>query len=258
MRKFLWCVIILYGLGFLTQNSTIVIPPGYAACLETLGSVSKKSYKSGFYGKIPIIQEFHLFNIRQQTDSISVQCRLGRENTKQIVTINGAVNYNVVADSVPLLYTVVGEDYKKVVIDPIIDGTINRVIGKHSADFIIGEQDMVVDAMMYIIRDRFKKLSVIHLVDLQLYNPGFAPEYEKAIVDLAKAKIETEEADEKAKQMIKIAEARGIAIKLESDALQNPLIVQYKIADAMGNWKGDVPSMLMVGQDALPIISGKK
>ena len=120
--------------------------------------------------------------------------------------------------------------------------------------------------MLKYIDELKEKYNMFWFVTITPYGKDLEPNvppFEKVIEDKAiakqvaeKAKIETLRVEEEAKQMLLKAEAEGKALKLKSDALKNPLIVQYEVAKALGSWKGNLPSTLVIGQGALPILTG--
>jgi regulator of protease activity HflC (stomatin/prohibitin superfamily) len=261
MRKvkfLLVAVIAIYAAAFLTVNIVKVVRPGEAAAIEFMGSVNQRSYSNGpvfVYPGSKVVK----FNVREQKYAYKMNMKLA---SMQDVTISGALNFSLSADNVHRLYQEVGEDYKPVIITPLLEGAFNETIGKQSPEFIVSSPEMIREAVLYILKDQLEPTELLEISDLRLFKPTFDKKFEEAIKDKAvamqvaeKAKIETRRVEEEAAQMKKKMEAEAYGLNLKSKALSNPLIVRYEFAKAMGKWEGKLPNTLVVGQNgAMPVL----
>lgn len=251
-------VIAAYVVIFLVINVVKVVRPGEAAAVEFMGAVDQRSYSNGpvfVYPGSKVVR----FNVREQKHAYKMNLKLA---SMQDVTISGALNYNLVADNVYRLYENVGEDYKPVIVTPLLEGAFNETIGKQSPEFVVSSPEMIREAVLYILKDQLEPTGLLQISDLRLFKPQFDKKFEEAIKDKAvaqqvaeKAKFETQKVEEEAAQMRKKLEAEAYGINLKSKSLNNPLIVKYEYAKAMGKWQGKLPNTLVVGQNGtMPVL----
>ena len=256
-RIFLIIALAVYVASFVAINYFHIVPPGFRAVVDSYGYVHQESYKNGIIRTIPGSKVI-LYDIHNQKHGFTMNVKT---SSMQNVKISGALNYNLVPDNVYRLYENVGIDYKPVIITPLLEGAVNEVIGKQSAEFLVNSQELVREAIVYIVKDQLDQTQLVNVNDFRMFRPVFDPAFEKAISDKAvaqqiaeKAKIETLRIEEEALQMKKKLEAEAYGINLTSKALNNPLIVKYEYAKAMGKWSGTLPSTLMVGQGSVPVL----
>lgn len=249
---------VIYCAAFVLQNSLSVFQPGYKGVEVILGKVTPKSFDSPVW-HLPFIAEITPINIRQQVYNYQLDMK---SFDQQYIGISGAINYSLVEDQVHRLYAKIGEDYEPVLLYPLLESALTQTIGKRSLEFVVRSQEMIQQAVLYIMNDQLDKVNLLTIQDLRLFSPTFNDEFQQAIEDkfiaeqiAKKAAFETRRVEEEALQMKKKLEAEAYGLKLRSEALKNPLIVQYEYAKAMGNWKGNLPNTLMVGEKAmLPIV----
>jgi regulator of protease activity HflC (stomatin/prohibitin superfamily) len=258
-RIFLVVVLAVYVISFFVANTVKIVRPGNRAAVEVMGEVQQKSYKNGPVIVYPFISKVVVFNVREQKYEYKMNVKT---SSMQDVTISGALNYNLNGDEVYRLYEAVGEDYRPVIITPLLEGAVNEVIGKQSAEFLVNSQELVREAVVYIIKDQLDQTNLVKVNDFRMFRPQFDKKFEEAIKDKAvaqqvfeKAKIETMRVEEEAIQMKKRLEAEAYGLNLKSKAMSNPLIVRYEFAKAMGKWEGKLPQTLVVGQNgSIPVL----
>lgn len=251
-------VVAVYAISFVVVNFVRIVRPGYAGALEFCGYVYPSSYKNGLHTVWPGSQ-MHVFNIMQQKHEYTMKLKT---SSMQDVTVKGAIIYNLNADNVHRLYQNVGEQYQPVIITPLLEGALNETIGKQTPEFIVNSQEMIREAVLYIVKDQLEQTELVSVNDLRLFRPQFDEKFEEAIKDKVvaqqiaeKAKFETKRVEEEAAQMRKKMEAEAYGLNLKSKALNNPLIVRYEYAKAMGKWEGKLPNTLVVGQNGtMPVL----
>jgi regulator of protease activity HflC (stomatin/prohibitin superfamily) len=262
MKKFqisLIIVVVLYIVSFVTSDTVKNVRAGNRAVVETMGAVEQKSYENGPVVVFPFISKVVVFNVREQKFEYKMTMKTA---SMQDVTISGALNYNLNGDQVYRLYEAVGEDYRPVIITPLLEGAMNEVIGKQSAEFLVNSQELVREAIVYIVKDQLDQTQLVNVNDFRMFRPQFDKKFEEAIKDkvvsqqmVEKAKFETQKVEEEAIQMRKKLEAEAYGINLKSKAMNNPLIVKYEFAKAMGKWEGKLPQTLVVGQNgSVPVL----
>ncbi|MBR6409664.1 MAG: prohibitin family protein [Alphaproteobacteria bacterium] len=254
-------VAIWFG-AMLVANIVKIVEPGHAGVVVTLGKVQEKSRESGPIAVWPFISDVVQFNVREQVYAFEIAMKA---ETVQDVTVTGALNYNLNGDQVYRLYKAVGEEYQPIVLYPLLEGALNQVVGKRSVEFIVSSSEMIREAVLYIMQDQINRTGLVNVNDLQMFKPHFDANFEKAVSDKVvamqvaeKAKIETERVKAEALQMRERLAAEAYGLELNSKALQNPLIVEYEFAKAMGKWEGKLPSTLVVGDKAsVPVLLNK-
>jgi len=253
IKFLLWTVVILFIVSFAVVNVLKIIRPGEVAAIEEYGHVRNQSYQNGIVTIVPGGKVVRFPRWEQKYD-FSWQLKTGNVQT---VTIKGALNYSLNPQQVHVLYQAVGENYKPVLVEPLLQGTLNQMIGKQEPAYIVNNPEVIGEAALYIVKDQLKQTNLVFVRDLQLFAPTFDKDLEQAYKDVAVAQLATKRVEEETKQLLMKAEAEGKALKLKSEALRNPLIVQYEVAKALGAWKGNLPNTLVLGQGALPVLTGK-
>ncbi|MEE6206524.1 MAG: SPFH domain-containing protein [Alphaproteobacteria bacterium] len=261
MKKFKFiaiAIIAVYGFAFLVVNVLHSVRPGYEAAVEWMGYVFEESHENGPLVTYPGSKVI-LFNIQQQKHEYEM---VMKTSSMQDVTVSGALNFNMCKGVAPRMYKEVGVDYKAVLITPILEGALNETVGKQSPEFIVSQPEMIREAVLYILKDQIEPTGLLHINDLRLFKPKFDEKFEEAIKDKVvaqqvaeKARFETERVKQEAQQMREKMEAEAYGLKLKSKALNNPLIVRYEYAKAMGKWEGKLPQTLVVGQNGtMPVL----
>lgn len=247
-------IMVFYVVGLCLVNSCSIVQPRYAGIKITLGSIEPKSYSNGIVWHYPFISTVDTLKVSQLVHKYELNVK---DVDGQRVIINGAVNYSANKDSAHVLYVNIGKDYLPVVLQPLLESTVNQVLGSKKALFIMQEQAMIQEAIFYIMNDQLEATNLVKVVDLRLFAPTFEESFQKALDEkftaqqlALKAAEETKRVREEAEQMyLKLkAEARGMEDR--SNALKNPLIIEYEYAKAFNKWDGGVPGNLVLGGDA--------
>ena len=118
------------------------------------------------------------------------------------------------------------------------------------------------EATKYILADLLSADGYIIIKDVLFCRPKFSPQFEKAVEDKMAAgqlleitRLQTLKVEEEAKQLLAMGAAEMELLKQKNQLMTNPLIIKYEAAKVLQNWKGDMPSTLVVsGNGALPII----
>ena len=251
LRIFCVIVLVMWGVAFVINNSLHVIKPGYRAAVETLGAVADRSYENGPVWVFPFVTEVIPYDVKEQKYDFAYKLKTAN---MQNVLVSGAINYNLNGDRVHILHQYVGKDYQKVMIEPLLEGVLTQTVGKNDPAFLVNNMEMVTEAVSYIIKDELAQVDLLNTRDIKLFKPEFSEELEAAYRDAEVAKVATQRVEQEAQQMLLKAQSEGKALELKSNALKNPLIVQYEVAKALGSWSGNLPSTLVLGDNALPML----
>lgn len=272
LKFFLVVVIALWAISFVVVNSFTIVDgsKGMRGILVTMGKVADTTYPGGLVKRLPFVSEVKMMYGRQQRYNFP-----GTEmKTKDLqkVDFSAVVVYQPNDAVMHKLYADVGEEYQDIILTPLVEGAVNSIIANYEIEYLASSRVVMREAAQYIISDQLAKENLLFVNDFQFtklhFPAAFEEELEKTLVEGQKVKTSqkiTERVKEEALQkyeMLKAsAEAAGLELKLKSEALKNPIIVNYEVAKALQKWDGKLklPSTLMnAGSNAnstfLPII----
>ncbi len=254
---------IIAGLAaiIVAANSFTIVPAGNTGVVLTLGEVSKNSYDSGFHFKIPFIQQVEIMSNKIQvyeTPASAVSKDL------QTVSSNIAVNYRLISADSANMYEDVGNDYKTVLIAPVVQECMKSATAKYTAEELITERQSVGDEVKAALDVKLNDYG-IYIEKFNIVNFDFSDEFNNAIEAKQVAeqnllKTETEQkqvriiaqtdADKKviaaeadAKAILAQAQAQADANKLLNDSLTDKVIAYEQLQ----RWNGVMPKV--VGSD---------
>lgn len=269
-KKSFWWKLVFYMLiafiafyigFFIFRNSYMIAYPGTTAAKVTFGSVDQKAYQ-GFFWKIPFCSYGVLVNTKQQESRY--ECRNIKTQDLQTVGLKCSVIYQVNADKVPeIVRNVEPEKIDSVILFPRIANALQETIGKNDVYLLVTQQEMVREATKYILADQLSDEGYLNIKEILFYEPQFSSQFEKMIEQkmteqqlLEIAKIQTLKVEEEAKQLLTKASVDIDVLQQKNKLLTNPLIIKYEATKMLQNWKGDIPSTLVLsGSDAaLPIL----
>lgn len=270
LKIFLLSIIAIYLIAWCINNAYTIVDggKGEAGIRVTMGHITPKTYLNGPVFRVPFISYVDKMNIRQQaysSDTMQIKTKNFQEVSFSCVIICEP-NKNRVHE----LYANVGKEYQPVILTPLIEDAVKEVIGKYNIQFLVESREKVREAALYIVKDQLAKDDLLQVKDFRFQTLKFSPEFEKmaeevALADLSvkKATFETDRVTQEAKQnylrLEAAAKAAGLELKLKSEALKNPLIINYELMKAIQKWDGklNLPSTLMTGSNGnsiLPII----
>lgn len=236
------------GTCFYTVSST------ERGVLSTFGKISPEAIGSGLHFKIPYIQ---------QVNKVSIQTYKIEEKTGaytkdiQSAEIQYVLNFDVIPDNVPALYTEVGLSFQEKIITPVVYGVVKDVIGTFNAAEIVENRDNVRGQVEKRLSEQLSQ-KYFRNIALQIVNIDYDDAFEQAIVakqvaeqEALKAKNNTIRIQEESNQKVIAAEADAKAIKVRADALaKNPNLINYEMVQ---KWDGKLPQYMM--GDAVPLLN---
>lgn len=270
VKIFLLSVIAIYLVAWCVSNAYTVVDggKGEAGIKVTMGYITPQTYLNGPVFRIPFISYVDKMNIRQQaynSDTMQIKTKNFQE-----ISFSCVIIYEPNKKRVHELYANVGKEYQPVILTPLIEDAVKEVIGKYNIQFLVESREKVREAALYIVQDQLTKDELLRVKDFRFQTLKFSPEFEKMAEEVAlanlsikKATFETDRVAQEAQQnylrLKAAAEAAGLELKLKSEALKNPLILNYELMKAIQKWDGklNLPSTLMTGSNGssiLPII----
>lgn len=250
---------------FAVFGSWYIIDAGERGVILTLGKMSEEASEPGLHFKAPIVQKVVKMDVRTQ--------RYDADNSaasKDLQTVTGkiAVNYHLVPESTPTIYSELKLDYQNRIIQPLEQEIVKSVTAKYTAEELITKREEVRHDIKTALQERLNPRGII-VEEVSIVNFDFSPQFNKAIEekvtaeqmklkadrDLERIKIEKE-------QKITQAEAEAESLRLQKTQVTPELIklreieVASKALDiqskAVDKWNGILPG---VTGGAVPFIS---
>lgn len=267
MKKLL-IISVLLGLASCGE----VIDSGHRGVEVSLGKVSEKPLKEGFYFYNPFSSSI------QEIDTRTKQLTSATDAyTKdiQVAHISFVLNANIEQDNVHLLYQQIGVDSDGVedaglrdkIILPIVVAEIKTIVGTWEATDLIANRAKATSAILAKVKEKLAE-SYIVATNLELVNITYDSEFQKAVEakvvavqEAEKAKNNTVKIREEAEQRVISAKAEAESMRIRANALTaNKSLVDYEAVqaqkEAIAKWDGKLPAQMMGG--AIPFINISK
>lgn len=166
-----------------------------------------------------------------------------------------ALNYALDDSTAVNIYKTIGPDYKERIIIPAVQESFKAASAQYTASELITQRPEVKAKAYDVIKDRLEKYS-IRVVDLNIVNFTFSPEYSAAIEavqvanqNVAKARQELETTKVEAEKQIAAANGAAEAQRVQQQTL-TPLMVQKMAID---KWNGVLPTTTAGGDNIFSI-----
>ncbi|MBP3250120.1 MAG: prohibitin family protein [Ruminococcus sp.] len=251
-----WIVILILAIALLGSSFTIV-PAGNTGVVLTLGKVSTASMSEGFHLKIPFVQDIEIMS-----NKIQVYETPASAVSKDLQTVSSsiAVNYKLISDKSPDMYKTVGQDYKTILVAPVVQECMKSVTAKYTAEQLITDRAAVGEEVKTALDSKLNNYG-IYIEKFNIVNFDFSEEFNNAIEakqvaeqNLLKTQTEQEQAivvaEANAKQKVIAADADADAIlaraqaqadanKLMEESLSDKVIAYEQIE----KWDGVLPKV---------------
>lgn len=227
-------------------NPIAIVNAGERGVKVTLGQVSDESYTEGVHFVMPFISSMHNMDVKTQKSNIATTVF-----TKDIqqARLTYVINYNLHADSAHKMYKQVGKNYKDTILIPIVEGTVKNVIGGWNASDLIANRAKATSDILTKLQEQLDD-NYINVTDFNITDIDYSDVFEKAIEgkvtaeqEALKAKNQTVQVQELARQKVISAEAEAKSIRIKAEALkQNRDLVNLTLAE---KWDGKLPQYMM-------------
>lgn len=243
-----------------------------AVCvLSGCGQVS--NYETGFFtrfGKVvgsdlgpglhfynPLVTILNTYDLRETVSGYKAEVF-----TKDIqsAVVNLSVTYSLNRKYAVEIYSTVGGDYARKLLDPVAISVLKDVFGDYEAGEIIESREKITDTIESVIRSRLAPKGVL-ISKVNIINIDFSDAFEKAVEDKQvalqasiRAKNETIRISEEGKQAVIKAKAEAESIRIKTEALAKGK--QVIMLEAIEKWDGKLPKI--VSSDILPIVEGRE
>lgn len=244
----------------------LFITTGCGVKTVNTGDVGIEKYNGEVVGE-PLEPGLHFYNpifaniveMNCQTQAFADNNDTYTKDTQQ-VQITYTINYNLDPKAAKKVYMVVGTDYVKKLLPPVINATIKNVVGQWDAMELISSRAKAIDDIQAKLITTMAENGII-VSRFEITNLQFNKAYEEAVEAKVVATQRAQEAvnhtkqiQEEANQKVISAKAEAESMKIRSDALsQNANLVQY---EAVKKWDGTLPGYMVVGNSSqIPFIN---
>ena len=219
------------------------VPYGHRGVVVEAGRITGEIKGEGFYTKAPFWQQIEKIDVRIQKEQVEASAA-----SKDLQTVHSiiAVNYKLNSAKVNTLLQTIGKDYKVTIIDPAIQEVYKANTARHSAEELIKQREVVRGAILSDLKEKLSPFD-IEVVEFNIVNFDFSKQFNDAIEakqvaeqqSLMASRILDKIVIEK-EQIIKAAEGKAQALKIEAEALRsNPQIAELRWIE---KWDGHVPT----------------
>lgn len=237
-------------------NPIAIVNAGERGVKVTLGQVSDESYTEGVHFVMPFVSSMHNMDIKTQKSNIATTVF-----TKDIqqARLTYVINYNLHADSAHKMYKQVGKNYEDTILIPIVEGTVKNVIGGWNASDLIANRAKATSDILTKLQEQLDD-NYINVTDFNITDIDYSDVFEKAIEgkvtaeqEALKAKNQTVQVQELARQKVISAEAEAKSIRIKAEALkQNRDLVNLTLAE---RWNGVLPTHVL--GNSIPLVNLK-
>ena len=227
-------------------NPLAIVDAGERGVKVTMGKVSPESYTEGIHFVTPFVSKIHTMDIKTQKANPATTVF-----TKDIQQARLAyvINYNLQPENAHKMFKEVGKNYKETVLMPIVEGTVKNVIGGWNASDLIANRAKATSDILTKLQEQLED-NYINVTDFNITDIDYSDVFEKAIEgkvtaeqESLKAKNQTVQVQELAKQKVISAEAEAKSMAIRANALtQNKALVEY---EAVQKWNGVLPTYMM-------------
>lgn len=231
------------------------VDAGKVGIMTRFGEVDR-TVQSGIALKLPWpIESLHNMDIRVQKEE---QEATAATSDLQDATAVLALNYALDGASALKVYKEIGTDYKGRVIIPALQESFKAASAQYNAAELITKRSEVKSKAFEVIKARLEKFG-IRVIDLNIVNFSFSPEFAKAIEakqvaeqDAQKAVYVAQKAKEDAQAEIERAKGQAEAQRLLNTTATDKSL-EYKRLEiqeqAIKKWNGAMPNYY--GNDGL-------
>jgi prohibitin 2 len=252
-------IAVLFAL--IVLNPLVKIDAGERGVVMNFGAVQDTVLNEGLHFRIPVMQRVAKMDVRiQKSETRAEAASKDLQDIRSVI----ALNYHIIPDKANWVYQNIGTEFKERVIDPSVQESVKAVTARYTAVQLIGEREAVSAA----IRDTLsQRLAGFHLAvaGFSVIDFSFSKKFTDAIEskqeaeqfalraerDLERIKIEAE-------QRVAQARAEAESLRLQRQQISPDLLELRKIEafrEAIAKWDGSVPSVLLSGGGATPLLS---
>jgi regulator of protease activity HflC (stomatin/prohibitin superfamily) len=255
-----WIIVLIIFLfiGFTIFSTTYVIHAGERGVLLTFGKAKTESIGEGLNFKIPYIQQIVKMDVKTQKYEADLTAA---SSDLQDVSTKIAINYKIIPEQAPVIYTTLGLSYRENVIYPLEQETNKAITSQYTAEQLITKREEVRGKMKIALAEKLRERNII-VEEISIIDFKFSPSFTQAIETKVTAEQNALTAKNKLEQIKFEAEQRVVSAKAEAEALSlqkaqvTPDLIKLRQIEvqklAIEKWNGILPQ---VTGNAIPFIS---
>lgn len=219
------------------------VEAGQVGIVTRFGEVNRMA-ASGIALKLPWpVENLYKMDIRVQKEE---QDSAAASSDLQDVNAKLALNYALDGGTALKVYKEIGVQYKERVIIPAMQESFKAASANYTASELITKRTEIKGKAYDVIKSRLEKYG-IRVVDLNIVNFSFSPEFNKAIEakqvaaqQAEQAKYLIEKAKNEAQASVELARGQSEANRLQRENLTPELLERI----AIDRWDGKLPTYL--------------
>lgn len=248
--------IIFVIIAILFISSFVIIDAGERGVVLRLGKINGVIHP-GVSFKIPVIDKVIKMEVRTTKEEVEASAA---SNDLQVVTSNVAIQYNVIAEDVALLYEEVGTSFSERVISPAIQDAIKATTANFNAEELITKRNIASEQMEELLRARLLEAH-INVSNVDIVDFNFSSSFNAAIEakvtaeqDALREENRLRQVEFEAQQKIETAKAEAEAIRIQAQAIQQQGGKDFVQLKAVEKWNGVLPTQFVPGS-AIPFLN---
>jgi regulator of protease activity HflC (stomatin/prohibitin superfamily) len=239
-------------------STCYIIPTGEKGILLTFGAANSGVIDEGLHVKIPFVQKVIKMDARTQKYEADLTAA---SSDLQDVSTKIAINYHIVPEKAPEIYTTMGLSYRENVIYPFEQETNKAVTSQYTAEQLITRREEVREKMKLALADKLRERGII-IEDVSIVDFKFSESFSQAVEAKVTAEQSALAAKNKLEQIRYEGEQKVVTAKAEAEALtllkqsatpETIELQRLKVQQmAIEKWSGVLPQ---VTGGAIPFIS---
>lgn len=241
ISRYKWLIIITGIILFFFLFCFRTVGAGQVGIVTRFGEINRVA-TSGIAIKLP----YPIEGITKMETRVQKEEQQSTAATSDLQDVNATLALNYALDNASALkvYKTLGKDYVARVVTPAVQESFKAASSGYTAQQLVTERTAVKAKAYNVIKARLDKYG-IRVVDLNIVNFSFSPQYTKAIEDVqvaqqqaAKARQDLERIKVEAEQTVAQANAQADSQRAQQQTLTPELLQKY----AIDKWNGVLPT----------------
>ena len=169
-------VVIIVALVFLFRTF-VVVESGQVGVVANFGAVQDVLLPEGMHAVNPFVSTVIQLDVRVQKMEAEASAS---SRDLQPVTSKVALNFFLSKEKANIIYRDLGLDYKRTIIEPVIQESIKSAAARYTAEELITKRPAVKDDVYEYIKKRLAQNNII-VTDFSIVDFNFSPEFNSAI-----------------------------------------------------------------------------
>lgn len=239
-----------------------IVGAGERAVITNLGKVDRV-LEPGMHWVTPITESVHTFDVQTQKETVDAS---SASKDLQDVNASIAITYNINPEALSDLYTNIGNDYSRKIIDPSLQEGIKAATAKYTAEELITKRETVTKDILSNVKAGVVERAggdYITVTSIAITNFSFSASFNQSIEAKVKAEQDALTAKNKlaqvkyeAEQTVASAQAQAESIKIQAQAINSQGGADYVNLKAIEKWNGVLPAQMIPG-GTVPFINIK-